>query len=421
MRILMAVEVFTGYQRQLVRGAIDFVRHAAVNWQFAFDHRPPGARGGDVLKLRAFGNVHGVLFHGNENDARVRKALREHQKAGAEVIVVGHHSDHFPSVYPDEAKVSRLAFDHLRERGFQNLGYYGAAPWQHPVFQQRWHHFREAALADHLREPRLAPADAVEQSIAGRKKLARWIAKLPTPTGLFCGNLDYARRAVMAAHEVGRDVPTELGVLGVDTDDVFCEMVSPSLSTIDHGMRAVGFEAAQMLHDRILHRGHVMPAQTVPPVGVEQRQSTNTLAVDDAEVRKLIELIQQLHTDPALTVASLIDNIPSSRRSLETRFRRSTNRGIHEQLVRTRVETAKALLLSRSRRGAAKLEAVSRLSGFSSPARLSEAFVRFEGSRPGVWRSISLGSRPVPRPVTSPRNKKTKPRRTLAGRAENGS
>ena len=381
LRVLLAVDVYAGYQRRLVRGVLDYADRHAQQWQFLFNPRPVASV---QERLSAYPDADGVVLHASVT--RAGTLARRFQRRGVPVVFAGHRVEDLPCACADEAAVSRLAFEHLRGKGFGRFAWFGPTSAQVPVFAERRAAFA-GAIAEHGLDPLLAAPDAADAGgAAGRRALRRWLASLPTPIGLFCGNLDFARRAVAACSEEALDVPTRVGVLGVDPDDLFCDMAHPPLSTIDHGMRRVGHEAARIL-DGLLNGGPPPPRPVlVPPSGVEQRQSTDTLAVEDDDVAAILQAIRLRLRDPATGAATLLAAVPVGRRSLEQRFRRAIGRGVQEELVRQRVELAKTLLADAGPFAPAKLPDVAARSGFTSAARLSEAFVRVAGVRPGRWR-----------------------------------
>ena len=63
---------------------------------------------------------------------------------------------------------------------------------------------------------------------------------------------EQAHLVLDATLTLGRKVPDDVAVLGIDNDEVFCRASSPSLSSVDVNASAVGYEAAVAL-DRLLH------------------------------------------------------------------------------------------------------------------------------------------------------------------------
>jgi LacI family transcriptional regulator len=66
----------------------------------------------------------------------------------------------------------------------------------------------------------------------------------------------------------------------------------------------------------------------VPPSGVIQRGSTETVAIDDPAVSEAVRHIRE-HLHERLSVGDLLRHVPVSRRALEYRFRAALNVSPH--------------------------------------------------------------------------------------------
>src|SRR4029453_10165803 len=109
------------------------------------------------------------------------------------------------------------------------------------------------------------------------KRLSRWLKELPKPVGIFAGHDVWALQVVEACRLGGLRVPEDVAVVGVDNDDLICELARPSLSSVVVPAERVGYEAAALL-ERLLAgarppRGPVL----IPPPGVVSRQSSDVL------------------------------------------------------------------------------------------------------------------------------------------------
>jgi LacI family transcriptional regulator len=214
---------------------------------------------------------------------------------------------------------------------------------------------------------------------AGDRSLERFISGIRKPAAVFACNDTAGLRAVGVCQGLGIAVPGEVAVLGVDDEDIVCELSSPSLSSIALDCETIGYRAAALL-DSILDGGDAAPL-VVPPGDVAERESTRTFASDDPLVSKAATIIRA-RAHLGLDVAGLLGMLPASRRSLETRFRKATGRTLHGEIIAARVARAKRLLGA----GDLTMEAVAEGSGFGSLQRFHEAFRLLEGTSPGAWR-----------------------------------
>jgi LacI family transcriptional regulator len=182
----------------------------------------------------------------------------------------------------------------------------------------------------------------------------------------------------------GLKVPAELAILGVDDEDILCELALPSLSSIALDLDSIGYQAAALL-DRLLAGGRGSSARTrsvlVRPKEIAERDSTRVFTCEDSLVERAVRFIRGRGGD-RLRVSDVVAALPASRRSLELRFRRAVGRSIHDEIVRARLARARALL----RDTEARISDVAAECGFGSSQRLHAVFRAAEGCSPGAYR-----------------------------------
>jgi LacI family transcriptional regulator len=211
--------------------------------------------------------------------------------------------------------------------------------------------------------------------------MAKWLRTLPRPVGLLAGNDLRAREVLDACQLAKLHSPEDVAVLGVNDDEIICEMANPPLSSVMHNGRRIGYEAAAMLH-RLMQGKKVLTDVVVDPLGVKSRQSTDLLAIDDPEVAAAVRFIRE-NACKGIRVDDVLDHVPLSRRSLEKRFRQSLGRLPHAEIRRVQIERVKELLVSSDY----KLERIAEITGFSTAQYLAGLFHRVVKMTPGAWRS----------------------------------
>ena len=156
---------------------------------------------------------------------------------------------------------------------------------------------------------------------------------------------------------------------------------TPPLTSVIPNTQRTGYEAASLL-DRMMSGERIPPkGHFIPPIGVETRQSTDVLALADREIAAAVRFIRE-HACDGATIGDLLRVVPLSRRVMESRYRRSTGRTPHQDLVRFRLERVKQLLAETDH----SLERIAALSGFDHPEYMSVAFKRETGTTPGKFR-----------------------------------
>ncbi|NIN34840.1 MAG: substrate-binding domain-containing protein, partial [Gammaproteobacteria bacterium] len=77
--------------------------------------------------------------------------------------------------------------------------------------------------------------------------IADWLLTLPKPIGLMACNDDRGEWAIEACKIAGLSVPDEIAIIGVDNDQLICDLCNPPLSSIVLNVEKAGYEAAALL------------------------------------------------------------------------------------------------------------------------------------------------------------------------------
>jgi LacI family transcriptional regulator len=293
------------------------------------------------------------------------------------VNVSGHSSPAgVPHVDLDNGAVCDLAIDHFVQRGFRHFAYAGNSRFQ-------WSHWRCEQFVSRITALR-ATCGVLEcdDSAQDRKRLRAWLQALPKPVGILACNDVRGRTILEACEESGLAVPQEVAVLGVDNDEILCTLCRPQLSSVVPDPGAIGYLAAQTLHEMLQGRNLGTLQRWVCPLDVCSRQSTDASAVSDWHVSQALRII---HAQAArgLCVDDVVARTRTSRRFLEERFRAVVGRPIHAEIARVRFETAQRLLTTT----ALPLKDVASRAGFRRADYLSAVFREQLGMSPSEYRN----------------------------------
>ena len=367
-RILLALESFSEYQRRIIAGVAHYVTQHNCQWEFLF-RQVPATVIRDASLLSRIAEADGTITYAVPGQPDVAARLPE---ARGPVIFVEQPTRDHPTVLADNAAIGRMAFEHLRSKGLRRFAYFTTYPvWP---FTERQQAFEEAVRAAGLSVcpgvERTSMLPAAEATAA----LELWLRGLPKPVAVFTGNADMCRAVSTQCRRAGIRVPEEVAVLGVDHDMLMCSLAWPTLSTIDHNMEGVGYAAAGLLARAL--EGEALPDAPVivPPVGVIERQSTDTLAVEDKDVAEALRFIR-LNACRGLTCGEVLHHVPVARRTLETAFRRHLGRTMLQEIRRVQIEQAKKLF----RETDLTIAQVASHCGFSYGTRLSAVFRKVTG------------------------------------------
>ena len=294
-----------------------------------------------------------------------------------------------PWVETEDVAIARAALDHLYERGFRHLAYVGDERFN-------WSNWRRdrfvAAAAGRGLAVSVAHASVVARAgaewTAEIRRLSRWLASLPKPVGVMaCYDL-MGRQVLEACRQAALAVPDDVAVVGVDDDELICELSDPPLTSVAPDAHRTGYEAAALL-DRMM-AGEVVTAEAtlLPPLGVVPRASSDALATDDADVSAAVRFIRERACD-GIDVSDVVGMVPLSRRVLESRFKRLVGRSPHEEIDRVRMTRARELLRGTD----LSLARIAEKVGFPHAEYLSVVFKKRVGMTPRAYRKLHPGGR----------------------------
>jgi LacI family transcriptional regulator len=211
--------------------------------------------------------------------------------------------------------------------------------------------------------------------------LSEWLRLLPKPIGIMACNDSRARHILTACLVNGWRVPDDVAVIGVDNDEMMCELAIPSLSSIALGTEQMGYTAAEILA-RCLEEGDIAQDDiVVPPMELIPRRSTETFGVADPIIARASKFIRE-HASEPISVDEIARHTRVSRSTLDSRFKKVLKRSVHDELKRMRLQIARRLLLTTK----LSIVEVALRSGFSSDAYMNHVFRREFNATPGVFR-----------------------------------
>ena len=396
--IALLIETSTAYGRELLRGVAQYARFHGP-WSFYIE---PGDVADNPPDLAAW-QVDGVI-------ARIRS-----QRLADALLATGVPTIDVDFALPDllpyglanhDEKIANLAAEHLQSCGLSHFGFVGWAPDnQAAAFWEsaRFKHFAQTLADNTPPTPTLSPPGEASGTKAPpvpsihqyhwpknprhwswpreQKYLARWLKTLPKPIGIMASNDQRARHVLEAARLANLEIPRDLAVIGVDNDEVLCEMSSPSLSSVAVNAHRIGYEAAKLLQKLMAGKKPPPRRIVVEPLGVIARQSTDTLAMADEAVVAALRYIRN-HIDKPIRVADILTAVPVSRKTLEVRFAKVLGRTPHAEIHRVRLERVKTLLAQTDW----SLKKIAAASGFTYAEHMHSVFRKQTGQTPSQYR-----------------------------------
>ena len=286
-----------------------------------------------------------------------------------------------PRVISNSSGIGVMAAEHFLNRGFRHFAFCGIpyCSWSQKRKESFSNRIRQAGHECHIYpEPRLRRDRLWDRE---QHTLARWLTELPKPVGVMACNDERARYVVATTRIAGLMIPEHVAIIGVDNDDLLCDLSNPQLSSISMNVSRAGYDAAALL-DRLM-AGEPMAGQQilVDPGQVVVRQSTNILAISDRQVANAIRFIRE-HARNMIRVDDVVAGVSASRRLLERRFQKVLGRSILKEIQRVRVELAREILVKTD----LPIAKVAQETGFSNATHLGVIFKRATGLTPLAYR-----------------------------------
>jgi LacI family transcriptional regulator len=373
--VLLFIDTASSLGRGFIRGIGRYAQeHGPWSIQFimyrALDSLPPQWlkewRGDGIISRTA-----------NENLARM---LRNTKIPVVELH--GHPKISVPHVKIDVESEVRMVVEHFLNCGLQQFAFFsfGDAWSVRPHVEIFCRSLKEQGYGCHRYQPPASNRIMPMWHESQRPGLVKWLRSLPRPIGIFTPGDIHSMLLLDMCREIDISVPEEMAILGLGNDPVICETVRPTLSSVDLDAPRIGYEAAELL-TQIMAGKKTKEVILVPPSHVAIRQSTDLVAIEDADVAQAVRMIREFACQ-GIDVSQISNEIGVSRRALERRFRHYLGRSPKAEIMRIRLVQAKSLMAETDKTS----ESVARNSGFSSLAYFHKAFLREVGMRPQAFR-----------------------------------
>lgn len=286
-----------------------------------------------------------------------------------------------PCVETDDEAIAKMAAHHLLERGYKHFAYCGNS--NYTWSQLRSKHFVEIMHQNGFSCSILDTANmASASSIDLRDTLIDWVQSLPVPVGIMACYDALGQQILEACRLAGLTAAEEVGVIGVDNDQLLCELSTPSLTSVGPNSMKTGYVAASLLDQMMAGKEVQDGMHLIKPIDVKRRASTDRIAVNDPLVSNALQFIRH-HEFEHINVHDLLQVFPVSRRVLENRFRKELGRTPHEEIVQVKINLIKRLLVETE----LSMHEIATRIGFTHPEYMNVLFKREIGESPGKYRS----------------------------------
>jgi LacI family transcriptional regulator len=284
----------------------------------------------------------------------------------------------FSTITGEYVRTGELAADFFIRRRFVNFAFFGVQDliWS----EERAQGFRNTVKRQgfHYQEYMVRTAPEAESG-----EIIRWLSGLPKPVAVFCSDDEYALAISEDCRLARIKVPQEVAILGVDNDELLCNISDPPLSSIVQDAEKGGYELGRMLHEQEKEPSGNRPifVISIKPGVIVQRGSTQQHNVEDKEVGKMLEFIDQNFTRE-ITTSEIFEQAFLCRRAAEIRFKKTTGTTVYKYLINRRIEHLCSLLETSD----LSLAECAARSGIFDINYLFHVFKKVKGCSPASWR-----------------------------------
>jgi len=348
-RITLLFNANKVYDRQVIEGIGEYLQATQCEWDIFLEED-------FVTHLDNFESWQGDGIIADVDNPDVVKRLAN--TCTPVVGVGGSYEDEsqypdIPYVATDNDALVKLAYHHLREKGLENFAFYGipSDSWK------RWAHERELAFERIVKKEGYSGSiyrgneTSPETWQYDMNRLADWLQRLPTPTGIIAVTDSRARHLLQMCEQLNIMVPDKVSVIGIDNEELTRYLTRVSLSSVGQGCKEMGYRSAKILHKLLLAKEAQIPLKKtlrkprllIPPTKVFERQSTDYQALKDSYVIQAMHYIRH-NACKGIKVEQVLGYVGISRSNMEARFREERGHSIHQEIHNSKLKRACHLL-----------------------------------------------------------------------------
>lgn len=282
----------------------------------------------------------------------------------------------FSKITGDYIRTGEIAASFFIKRRFSHFAYFG-------VKGISWSEERGKGFRDIIKFHGLDYQEyLVRKTMASEsEQIIQWLKSLPKPSAIFCCNDEYALTISENCSMAKIRVPQDISILGVDNDELICNISDPPLSSIVLDAENGGYELGRMLDEQARSSDKANFITLINPCNIVQRGSTRQIYTKDIAVEKMLEFIDGNFT--TITNSKVIfDMAFLCRRAAEIRFKNATGVTVYRYLIEKRLNYLCTLLETTD----LSLSECAVRSGFHNMNHLFHLFKKEKGCSPAAWR-----------------------------------
>ncbi|MDY6277962.1 MAG: substrate-binding domain-containing protein [Bacteroidales bacterium] len=286
-----------------------------------------------------------------------------------------------PNITGDYYGTGKMAAKFFIERGFKNFGFFGFnnVCWSDERLEGFRQEITRAGLGENFFVYNLQELDNLW--FYQRQKVAEWLRNIPKPIGIMASDDNQGNNLTAACQVVGIKVPEEIAIIGVDNDELLCDLSSTPLSSIQVDIEDGGYRVAELIEKMVRYPGSQSYDVVLKPLKIVSRISTASYATGDVQIQKAIQFIHHNYMKK-ISVDDVLKEVPLSRRLLERRFKAVTNKSIYTYISDMRIKRFAEMLIETDD----QIVNIALILGETDTKSIARRFKQINGCSPSQWR-----------------------------------
>jgi LacI family transcriptional regulator len=377
-RVLLLIDYSSEFSRGLLKGIINYSKEYGY-WIF---YRLPsyykslyGKEG--IVKLAKEWKADAIIAQWDTEGKTLLKDL--------DIPVVlqnfRERSDYFSNLTGSYLETGMMAARYFIQKRFQNFAFYGnkGVIWS----QERAEGFKKE-IEKHGGKFFMFESENLsdEQWETSHDELDKWLISLPKPVAIFSCDDTFALQISQICKINNINIPDEIALMGVDNDEMICNLSDPPISSILLDVEKGGYDAARLLHQMVKERRNVPFNIVVKPIRIVLRKSTEKFVIQNIHIKTVVEFIENNYIT-LKSIDELVRLVPLSRRILEIKFKEEMEISIYQYLIRCRIEHVANLLITTDK----ILYDIVLQSGFNDCKNISRIFKKYKNCTPYEYKA----------------------------------
>ena len=385
-KIILLIDISEEYGQNLTKGIVKYSKENGP-WVFCkmplFYRETHGVEG--IVKFAKEWGANGIIAH-LDNALDIQKI----HEAGISLIVEDFKErfEGISNITGGYFETGQMGAEYFIKKGFKHFGFYG---FKNIV----WSRERFEGFQSYLLDHKLVVHD-FDQDYQGAQSLwiykpsllSQWLKSLPKPIAIMACDDERAQHITEACKQAQIQIPEHIAVLGVDNDQMTCNLSDPPLSSINLDTEKGGYEAAKLMHQLISKKNYAAHNIVVKPTHIITRQSTDITSASDQLIAKALKFIHQNIGDK-INVSDVLKEVPLSRRSFEKRFYDITGVAVYKYIYNLKIQKFAERLLETNK----TVSEIAMESSFALSNNISRQFKQVKGCTPKEYRKQHINKK----------------------------